>query len=307
MPTLVGFFKKHHTEIDVPFVLKKYHFTTNQKIQFLLQNELGFDRSIAQRLLSKGRVFDAEGKTLLYGEIPQRDFIEIATFEGVSRGLKPLFVCDDFAIFDKPSGLPVHPVSKKTEYSLLDEIRFHFGEDANLAHRIDQETSGLVLIVRNKKSDILLKEMFVEKRYEKGYRALVDGKIEKNLIIDTPIERENGAIGVRMMVRTDGKESLTLIEPLWYDSVNNQTLIEANPKTGRQHQIRVHLHSIGHTIIGDPIYGVDDSIADRYLCKTLSDEERIFYTKSNRLMLHAKSLEFDYLGISYKFISKQLF
>ncbi|MCI0500169.1 MAG: pseudouridine synthase, partial [Epsilonproteobacteria bacterium] len=175
----------------MPFILKKYHFTTTQKIQFLLQNELRFDRSIAQRLLSKGRVFDKDGKTLLYGEIAPADFIEVATFEGQTRGLKPLFTCEDFAIFDKPSGLPVHPVSKKTEYSLLDEIRYHFGEDANLAHRIDQETSGLVLIVRNKKSDMILKEMFVQKQYEKKYIALVQGKIDRELIIDTPIDKEN--------------------------------------------------------------------------------------------------------------------
>lgn len=291
----------------MPFILKKYHFTTNQKIQFLLQNELGFERSIAQRLLSKGRVFDKEGKTLLYGEVAPADFIEVATFEGHTRGLSPLFVCDDFAIFDKPSGLMVHPISKKTEYSLLDEIRYHFGENANLAHRIDQETSGLVLIVRNKKSDIILKEMFVEKRYDKKYLALVHGKIENNLIIDTPIDRENGAIGVRMMVTEDGKESLTFINPINYDKNTNRTLVEAIPKTGRQHQIRVHLHSIGHTIVGDPIYGVDDTIADKYLCKTLSNEERQQYMLCDRLMLHAKSLEFNYEGVEYKFISKQLF
>ena len=291
----------------MPFILKKYHFTSNQKIQFLLQNELGFDRSVAQRLLSKGRVFDTNGDALPYGATPSGDFIEVATFEGHSRGLKPLFTCEDFAIFDKPSGLPVHPVSKKTEYSLLDEIRYHFGEDANLAHRIDQETSGLVLIVRNKKSDMILKEMFVEKRYEKKYLALVQGKIETNLIIETPIDKENGAIGVRMMVREDGKESLTLISPLKHHEDTNQTLVEAVPRTGRQHQIRVHLHSIGHTIVGDPIYGVNDTIADKYLCKTLSDEERQIYMKCDRLMLHAKSLEFNYEGIEYKFISKQIF
>lgn len=291
----------------MPFLLKRYYFKSSQKIQFLLQNELGFDRSTAQRLLSKGRVFDKNGNSLLYGEIPQEDFIDVATFEGHTRGLKPLFSCDDFAIFDKPSGLPVHPVSKKTEYSLLDEIRYHFGEDANLAHRIDQETSGLVLIVRNKKSDMILKEMFVEKRYQKKYLALADGKIEKSLIINTPIDRENGNIGVRMMVKDGGKESLTHINPLYYDEIKNYTLVEAEPKTGRQHQIRVHLHSIGHTIVGDPIYGIEDKIADSYLCKTLSLEDRIKYTRCERLMLHAYSLEFNYDGIEYKFISKQIF
>jgi len=291
----------------LPFILKRYHFKTNQKIQFLLQNELGFDRSLAQRLLSKGRVFNQFGENLLYGQIPNGEYIEVATFEGISRGLTPLFTCKDFAIFDKPSGLAVHPVSRKTEYSLLDEIRFYFGEDANLAHRIDQETSGLVLIVRNKESDMILKEMFVQKQYEKKYIALVQGKISKNLMIDTPIERENGAIGVRMTVREDGKESLTLINPISYDKKLNQTLVEAIPKTGRQHQIRVHLHSIGHTIIGDPIYGVEDTIADSYLCKTLSKEERVFHTKNDRLMLHAMNLEFSYKNIQYKFVSKKMF
>jgi 23S rRNA pseudouridine1911/1915/1917 synthase len=291
----------------LPFILKRHHFKTNQKIQFLLQNELGFDRSLAQKLLSKGRVFNQFGENLLYGQIPDGEYIEVATFEGISRGLTPLFTCKDFAIFDKPSGLAVHPVSRKTEYSLLDEIRFHFGEDANLAHRIDQETSGLVLIVRNKESDMILKEMFVQKQYEKKYIALVQGKISTNLMIDTPIERENGAIGVRMTVREDGKESLTFINPISYDKKLNQTLVEAIPKTGRQHQIRVHLHSIGHTIIGDPIYGVEDTIADSYLCKTLSKEERIFHTKNDRLMLHAMNLEFTYKNIQYKFVSKKMF
>ncbi len=291
----------------MPFLLKKYHFKTTQKIQFLLQNELGFERSIAQRLLSKGRVFDQCGKNLLYGEIPIGEYIEVATFEGISRGLKPMFVSDDFAIFDKPSGLPVHPVSRKTEYSLLDEIRFHFGEDANLAHRIDQETSGLVLVVRNKVSDVALKEMFVNKDYDKNYLAIAKGKIDKEIIIDTPIDRENGKIGVRMAVKDDGKESLTIITPLTYDEIKNQTLVSANPKTGRQHQIRVHLHSIGHTIVGDPIYGVCDEVADSYLCKTLSSDDRMMIIGESRLMLHAYSLEFSFKEINYKFVSKQNF
>lgn len=291
----------------MPFLLKQYPFKTTQKIQFLLQNELGFPKNTTQKLLSKGRVFDQYGKTLVYGETPFGDYIEVAIFEGASRGLKAIFVCEDFAIFDKPSGLAVHPVSRKTEYSLLDEIRYHFGEDANLAHRIDQETSGLVLVVRNKESDIALKEMFVEKNYDKNYLALVKGKIEKEIIIDKPIDRENGSIGVRMAIKDNGKESLTIITPLNYDANKNQTLVVANPKTGRQHQIRVHLYSIGHTIVGDPIYGVSDEFADSYLCKTLSSNDRKKTTGEGRLMLHANKLEFFYKGIYYKFISKQEF
>ena len=81
-------------------------------------------------------------------------------------------------------------------------------------------------------------------------------------------------------------------------------MVEALPLTGRQHQIRVHLHHIGHTILGDPIYGVDDENAENYLNKSLSVEDRIEVTKSHRLWLHANYLEFVYKGINYKVFSK---
>ncbi|HAC70262.1 MAG TPA: RNA pseudouridine synthase, partial [Arcobacter skirrowii] len=71
-----------------------------------------------------------------------------------------------------------------------------------------------------------------------------------------------------------------------------------------QHQIRVHLHSIGHTILGDPIYGVDDENAENYLNKTLSKEDRFKITGSSRLWLHANHLEFPYKGVTYKIYSK---
>ena len=76
----------------------------------------------------------------------------------------------------------VHPISKNTSYSLLDEIRYHFGENANLIHRIDAETSGLVIVGKNKKSEIELKDMFQEKKYHKSYLAIVQGEIKEELL-----------------------------------------------------------------------------------------------------------------------------
>lgn len=87
----------------------------------------------------------------------------------------------------------------------------------------------------------------------------------------------------------------------------DQTLVEAIPLTGRQHQIRVHLDSIGHTIVGDPIYGVDEEIADKYLCKILSSQDRMKYIGESRLMLHALNLEFQYDDTTYNIFSKQNF
>jgi len=101
-----------------------------------------------------------------------------------------------------------------------------------------------------------------------------------------------------------GKASTTHIKPLKFNKQDDTTLVEAIPITGRQHQIRVHLDSIGHTILGDPIYGVDDQIADEYLRKILSDEKRIELIGAKRLMLHANNLLFVYKDKEYDITSK---
>ncbi|HJE03217.1 Ribosomal large subunit pseudouridine synthase D [Aliarcobacter thereius] len=289
------------------FTLKKYKAIKDKRIQAFLVHNLDIEGRIAQRLVSKGRVFDENMNSIKTGETIPTEFIFIALFEGHTRGLKPLLEFQDFAIFDKPTHLMVHPISKNTEYSLLDEIRYHFGENANLIHRIDAETSGLVIVGKNKKSEIELKDMFQDKKYHKSYLAIVNGKVKNEIRIDKALDREGLLIGVRMKVCSEnegGKESITIIKPIFYNKERDLTLIEAIPLTGRQHQIRVHLHSIGHTILGDPIYGVDDINAENYLNKTLSKEDRFKVTGSNRLWLHANHLEFPYKGITYKLYSK---
>ncbi|WP_226896388.1 RluA family pseudouridine synthase [Poseidonibacter ostreae] len=243
-------------------------------------------------------------KTIKASDKIPSEFIYMAVFEGISRGLKPLIEFKEFAIFDKPTHLMVHPISKNTKYSLLDEIRYHFGENANLIHRIDAETSGLVIVGKDKKSEKTLKDMFEEKKYHKSYLALVEGHIKDEITIDSKLEKEGLNIGVRMKAGDNGKESCTIIKPIKYNEKNNTTLIEAIPLTGRQHQIRVHLYSVGHRIVGDPIYGVDDEIAENYLNKTLDKTLREEITGSHRLWLHANYLEFTFKDITYKIKSK---
>lgn len=288
----------------MPFTLKKHKAIIGKKIQIFLIHELGLDPKIGQRLTSKGRIFDENMNTINTGDTIPTEYIYIAVFEGMTRGLKPLLEFNDFAIFDKPTNLMVHPISKSTPYSLLDEIRYHFGEDANLIHRIDAETSGLIIVGKNKQSEIALKDMFQEKKYHKSYLAIARGEIKEEITIDKGLDREGLLIGVRMKVCDEGKQSVTIIKPLKYNKEKDLTLVEALPLTGRQHQIRVHLHSIGHTILGDPIYGVDDENAENYLNKTLSEEDRFEVTKSYRLWLHANYLEFTYKDVTYKIFSK---
>ncbi len=290
----------------MPFILKKYKVIKNKKIQIFLIQDLGFSPREANRLISRGRVFDNNHNAYLISQSIKEDSIYIALFEGHTRGLKPLLTFNDFAIFDKPSNLMIHPISKNTKYSLLDEVRYHFGEKANQVHRIDAETSGLVLVGLNEKAINDLASMFEKKEYQKSYLAIVEGKIQEKILIDKNLKKEGKAIGVRMTTcnKNEGKESITKVNPLIYNKQKDLTLVELNPLTGRQHQIRVHLYSIGHRILGDPIYGIDDVATESYLDKTLSSEDRFKATGSYRLWLQANYLEFKYKDIIYKIYSK---
>ena len=290
----------------MPFTLKKFSVTKGKTIQIALLQDLTLSPKISSRMLSKNRIFNSNKVPYKISQIIEEDFIYMAVFEGHTRGLKPLVTFSDFAIFDKPSNLMIHPISKNTEYSLLDEIRYHFGDKANQAHRIDAETSGLVLVGRNNKTTNALATMFEKKEYKKAYLAIVKGKLEEELTIDKNLKKEGKAIGVRMATcsKEEGKESITNVKPLKYNKEKDITLVEVNPITGRQHQIRIHLNSIGHTILGDPIYGVCDEVAEEYLNKTINDKTRVEHSGSYRLWLQANYLEFSYKGVIYKIYSK---
>jgi len=291
--------------IKLPYIKKEFQTIKGKKIEEFLET-LDINLKLCLSLLEKGKISDENNKRLQKNQIIKSDFIYIVIFEPLTKGLKPIFDSFHFAIFDKPSGIMVHPSSHQLNvYTLLDEIKYHFGEKGSLVHRIDAETSGLVLVAKNAFSDMVLKSMFEEKLYTKKYKALVDGEIKEELIINTPITNDTGLIKLKMKTDSNGKESTTIIKPIFYDQKNNQTLVETIPLTGRQHQIRVHLDSIGHKIVGDSLYGVDENFADKFLKNKISKEDRINVTKATRLMLQADFLEFEFLDVIYKFSSKQ--
>lgn len=291
----------------MPYILKRFDVIPGEKVENFLLNTVKLKNSLAIKLLQKGRIIDDRKKRLQKGFILKSGFIEISIFEPITKGLKPIFQTEHFAIFDKPSGIQVHPNARSTKYTLLDEIRYQFGNKARLVHRIDGETSGLVLVSKNDYSHFVLSSMFEEKEFVKQYQALVKGEIKEEVLIDKKITNSKGIINIKMQTSKDGKESSTLIKPIFYDKTNNQTLVKAIPFTGRQHQIRVHLNSIGHQIIGDPIYGLDEIVVDKILNKEISLKERIKITGEKRLMLHAFYLEFKFLDTIYKITSKQKF
>ncbi|CAA6804931.1 MAG: Unknown protein [uncultured Sulfurovum sp.] len=291
----------------MPYVLKQYEVIKAEKIEDFLVNSANLSETFAHKLLKKCRIVDHKKRRLQKGQVVKSGYVEILIFEAITKGLIPLFQTEHFALFDKPSGLLVHPTTRSTKYTLLDEIRYQFGDEANLVHRIDAETSGLVLVSKNAYAQYVLQEMFAKKEFVKKYQAVVENEIKEDILIDKKISPSNGLIDLKMQTSPKGKESRTLIHPINYNKEKNQTLVEAIPYTGRQHQIRVHLDSIEHRIVGDPIYGLDESFVDDFLNHKIENNERIKITGASRLMLHAYYLEFTFLNRTYKFCSKQEF
>ncbi len=292
----------------MPFRKKKIFIRNETKAFIFLMKTFDISQKEAQKWIDKKRVF-VNGKVLVKKAALIKGEVEVSLYEPNPIGLKPIFQTEDFAIFDKPSGLLVHPKNRETRHSLTDEVRALFGKEANITHRIDRETSGIVLCSKKKEAEIFFKKAFEEKKIKKGYLALVKGKVEKEILIKAPILKNRKFQKIKLKVTIDekGKYAETLIKPLKFLEEKNATLIEAIPVTGRQHQIRVHMFHVKHPILGDPIYGTDFETAEKYLNGELTEEERVKKTGANRIMLHAWWIEFNYKGLKYKIYSKNGF
>ncbi len=289
----------------MPFVKK--HFVVPEEIQAFLYLIRAFNmrQGDAQRLIARGRLlingesmFDSSRKII--GEI------ELVYFEALSREVKPLFEAKDFLVYEKESGVLVHPNTMATEYSLLDEIRHHAGDDANAVHRIDMETSGLLMASKDKRSEPSLKMLFEKRKIQKSYLAWVDGYIDNPFQVDARLKTRDDYEFDKHKVCVDekkGKCAETYFKPLSYDEQLDATLVACFPHTGRTHQIRVHLFHVKHPILGDPIYGSSFEAANDYLEGRLKKEDRLRETGAPRLLLHAQSLKFHFKS-DYEIVSK---
>ena len=133
---------------------------------------LGYDMKSAQRICDKHRVTDAEDQNLHKNSVAHGE-IFLINYKCEPRGLKPIFECDAFAAFDKPSGILSHPSGRNSPYNMYDEIWSLYGQDACVAHRLDLETSGILIVAKDKDAARELKECFEQRRVMKSYLALV--------------------------------------------------------------------------------------------------------------------------------------
>lgn len=159
-------------------------------------------------------------------------------------------------VIDKPAGLVVHPGSGVRSGTLLNALLHHFPETAGvpragIVHRLDRDTSGLLVVGRTLRAQTRLVEAMKARRIGRTYTALATGRIETRQWIDAPVGRDPRH-RTRMAVTPSGREARTLIEPL--ELLPDATLLDCTLETGRTHQIRVHCRYIGHPLVGDPVY-----------------------------------------------------
>lgn len=269
----------------------------------VLMNALNLSISQAQKLIDKKRLF-CNDKLVNSKNEPLLGLIELIDYENAPRGLKVLFENAEFAVVIKPSGVLTHPNGRHCEYSLCDEIWHLWGRAACVAHRLDKGTSGLVLIAKSKASQVFFKSAFEKRRVHKEYLALVRGKTATKFSVDLPLNlaRDYDALKTRMCVdEKSGKPAISHFETLFYDESLNASFIKCVPQTGRQHQLRVHLHALGHSILGDTLYGLDKAQIERILDEDLSVDELKALTGASRLCLHASCLKFNFAGKEFEF------
>jgi len=239
---------------------------------YLSKKNKDISRTSIQRLIEEGNILVNNNQIKASYKVNENDVITVNIPEAKEIELKAekididiIYEDNDIIVINKPKGLVVHPANGNPDGTLVnalieickDSLSGIGGEiRPGIVHRLDKDTSGILVVAKNDKAHINLSEQIKKRQMEKIYIALVRGNVkESQATINMPIGRSNGD-RKKMAVTKNGKEAITHFKVLErYEKNNNKySLLEIKIDTGRTHQIRVHLAQIGYPVIGDYIY-----------------------------------------------------
>jgi len=244
--------------------------------KFVVEKCSELSRTHAQKLIGEGYITVNGHVTKASLKLNAGDRVDIVIPPTPPSPLSPeaiplniIYEDDDLLVVDKPAGLIVHPAPGHLEHTLVNAILSHFPHLADISdslrpgvvHRLDKDTSGVMLVAKNKVAQDNLINQFRTRSIMKAYLVLVKGRLTPERgIIEAAIGRDPSN-RKRMAVVTLGREARTEYQVIKY--TGNYTLLEVVPETGRTHQIRVHLSAIGYPVVGDVVYGVKSAHLSR--------------------------------------------
>lgn len=276
---------------------------TTDRLDKFLASKVEVSRARVQKAIREGEVMvggmivlDPDYEVSIGSEVSLPEF-PADTMKASDVALEIVFQNDDLAVIEKPAGMVVHPGAGNTEDTLANALLKYFpgiekvGEPhrPGIVHRLDEDTSGLIVIAKTEEAYEFLKKTFQDRNVQKEYLALVHGFVEKNHgMIDLPIAK---APSRRKMKIGEGKDALTEYFVISQspedasastaDGLDQYTLLRVKLHTGRTHQIRLHMQAIGYPLVGDQTYGGTFKKLDQELI--------------NRQFLHAYRLKFQLL------------
>ena len=277
--------------------------TTNRLDKFIA-SKVKVSRSRVQKAIKAGKVLVNQHKIIEPDfSIKVGDIVQLPEFASddlipSNLELKVVFENADLAVVDKPAGLVVHPGAGNTEDTLANALLTRYpgiekvGEPhrPGIVHRLDEDTSGLIVIAKTPEAYEFLKKSFVDRSVEKEYLALVHGIPTKiHDVINVPLEKV--PLKQKMKVGS-GKEAITEYYLLASDPSGQHSLLRVKLHTGRTHQIRAHLSHIGHPIVGDQVYGNEFKQTDAQML--------------TRQFLHAYKLKFQLLDGTWLELESEL-
>lgn len=258
---------------------------------YVADNINNLSRTMVKKLIEEGNI-SVNGKTQKVSyKVQENDEINVNVPEAKQLDLKAqdipvevVYEDKDIIVVNKPKGLVVHPANGNWDGTLVNAIMAICKDSLSgiggeirpgIVHRLDKDTSGLLIIAKNDKAHLNMSNQIKERQVKKIYYALVRGVVSENeATINMPIGRSTKD-RKKMAVDKNGKEAITHFRVL--ERFNKYTLLEVKIDTGRTHQIRVHLSEIGHPVVGDEVY---------------SNGKNEFGVKGQ--LLHAKSLDFKH-------------